>query len=187
MMKYGKKIVAIAALSAAALAFAPAAMAADDAGDDGGPALGLFFGPQIGVSIHDGEDGAGIGELGDTTQVAWGLNAWFRPSPYGAISLGYIDLGDDLNGFHTTLTPMFPIGDSGFSVFGTIGLLVETGDDSERDTWTTYGGGVLCDDITIAGIDHFGARLDYERYDDEDVVDSIILSFFYQFGFWGPR
>ncbi len=187
MMKYGKKIVAIAALSVAALAFAPVAMAAGkaEAEDDGGPSLGLFFGPQVGVAFHDGD---GVG-LGDTDQVTWGMNAWFRPSRFGAISMGYSDLGDDLNGFHPTVMPMVPLGTCGLSLFGTVGVLVETGNDNNRDTWLSYGGGILWDGLSIGKVDNFGLRLEYERYDEtnnsDNVVNAVTAGFFYKFGFYG--
>jgi len=93
MMKYGKKIVAVAAIGLAVFAFAPVATAADDeASNDGGPRLGLFAGLQTGIALHD-----------DTDQWSWAMNAWFRPSRWGAIQMGYSDLGDDINGFHAQL------------------------------------------------------------------------------------
>ena len=180
MLKYGKKLVAIAAIGFAVFAFSSAAIAADEAAsDDGAPRLGLFMGLQTGIALHD-----------DTDQWSWAMNAWFRPSKWGAIQMGYSDLGDDLNGFHAQLMPMIPLGVLGLSVTTNVGVLVETGNDGDHDDYLTYGGGMLWDDLSIAGVENFGLRFDYQRYDGsngDDDVDNLLVGFFYRFGIIGSK
>jgi hypothetical protein len=191
MMKYGKKFVAMVAIGLAVLSFAPTAMAAEEEAEqaekDGGPRLGLFAGLDVGFAAHDGSDAG----LADTDQVAWGMNAWFRPSRFGAIQMGYSDLGDDLNGFHSKGMAMYPLGVQGVSLFGSVGVLIETGNDSDTDTWLTYGGGVIWDQLKIGKVDNLGLRLDYERYDEtnnsDNVADRITVGFFYRFGHMGDK
>lgn len=187
MMKYGKKLVAIVAIGLASFAIAPRAMAAEEkaAQEEGGPRLGLFAGLDVGFASHDGSDAG----LGDTDQLAWGMNMWVRPSRFGAIQMGYADMGDDLNGWHSKVMPMIPLGVAGLSLFGSAGVMIETGNDGDRDTWLTYGGGVIWDRLKIGKVDNLGLRLDYERYDEtnnsDNVADRITVGFFYRFGHMG--
>ena len=178
MMKYGKKIVAVAAIALAVLALAPAAMAAEEeAKDDGGPRLGLFAGLMTGIALHD-----------DTDQWSWSMNAWFRPSQWGAIQMGYSDLGDDLNGFHAAIIPMVPLGVAGLSLMTPIGVLIETGNDGERDQIFTYGGGVIWDGLKIGKVEGLGLRGEYQRYDNGgNQIDNFLFGFFYRFGHQGDK
>jgi len=69
-------------------------------------------------------------------------------------------------------------------------VLVETGNDGNSDDYMTYGGGLLWDDLHIGGIETFGLRFDYQRYDGsngDDDIDNLLIGFFYRFGSMGSK
>jgi hypothetical protein len=173
-MKNGKTFAAIAALIVSALVFAPAVMA-EEAQQDQQPRLGLYGGISGGLANHD-----------DTDQAAWSLHTWFRPFTWGAIQMGYSDLGDDVNGFHALAMPMIPL-PAGFTLTGNVGVFIQTADNSDRDDMLTYGGGFMYDIPEDAiGIDNFLVRFDYERYEDGgDSINNFLVGFAYRFGILG--
>jgi hypothetical protein len=174
-MKHGKTFATIAALIVSALVFAPAVMAEDEPKEKE-TYRGLYAGISGGVANHD-----------DTDQAAWSLHAWYRPYNWGAIQMGYSDLGDDVNGFHALAMPMVAL-PAGWTLMGTVGVFIHTADDdNNRDTLVTYGGGFMYDiPKESIGIDNFILRVDYERYDDGgDSINNFLVGFAYRFGIGG--
>jgi hypothetical protein len=171
-MMYRKTLLTVATIALAALAFAPAAIAAEAADDAGKPRLGLSAGLSGGLALHD-----------HTDQASWSMSALYRPFAYGGLQMGYSDLGDDINGFHALIMPMLPV-PGGITVNATFGVLVETGDDADRDALLTFGGGVMYDlPADLIGIDNFMLRFDFEHYDDnDDSIENFLVGFMYRFG-----
>ncbi|MDR2188468.1 MAG: outer membrane beta-barrel protein [Azonexus sp.] len=184
-------------MAALALAVASsAAMAADDSGVYVLASIGQSkfkdYPPKM--SAEDIEDG--LLANGDDKDTAWKLQVGYQFNKYFALEGGYFDLGEasqklsipdanisgketyESNGFNLSAVGMLPLGDSGFSLFGKLGVftaktkqklsLVEDGDTyreslSDRKTGVIYGLGALYNITPQLAI-----RAEYEIYNKVD-------------------
>ena len=153
-------------------------------GDDAasGPRKGLLFGYSVGASS------------GDNEHFAWNLAGLYRPYDWGAVEFGYLDLGKEGDGFHASIMPMLPLGDSAASLYLSGGAFVSESDISGADdeAWT-YGAGVLWDlpeecipftswlkgGFTWRAIEY--KRVDYRGTMRED-ADVLLTGLLYRFG-----
>lgn len=172
-MKYAKYVLTIVAIAAMSLGSPVRAGAADD----GGNAVreGLFFGYSVGTAHHDSDD-----------DYAWGMDALYRFSAYGALQASYMDLGKapgqgPVDGVYFSAAPMISVPGLPITLYASAGLAVFDGDEG-----LGYGAGALYDlplNVLKWAKKGFSVRLGWRHIDLQGGdANTVLAGLYYRFG-----
>lgn len=184
---------ALIALSSLALtdAIAQQSTVKKAAADGAWQQVGPYIGASIGSTDFDACGGAPAGASCDDKDTGWKIVGGYKFSTSLSAEVGYIDMGEvvasaggltadiGVTTFYFAGLAAWPLGDSGFSIFGKLGFHLWDVDagafGSDDGTDLMWGLGMQYDLSK-----NLGLRVEYEAFDDAD-VNLLSVGFIYSF------